>query len=271
MIRNIFIVGVVFLIVSGANAAVFQSEGFDSAASAAANGWTLVNGSANWGWQGSNFAGGAAGEGHADTFVAGSKRYYADTDLDGALTLYEDWSASGKMDFIAPSRSDGYAFFGFFDKDADFSNNSLAGFLLVNGILTLRFEKRPGTTFIDSADFGLWENDDRTFSITYDADGAGAAGGLLTASLTRVADSSTVTRSIVVSSSLFPVGAGFDSFGFFAQEYGGFNGRYTPFDWVVDDLTYSAKDPHLVSEPASLVLLGLGLAVLGVARRRKAS
>jgi len=217
-------------------AATPQTESFDSAAAASANGWTLYNGEVGWGWQNTNFAGGEPGEARAETFYAGIQRWYADLDLGGTLTFSEDWQASGRMDFTANSASDGGMLFGFFNRDTSFSaeTQTIAGFLLVNNQLRLRFERRPNTA-IETLDFGLWVNADHTFEIKYDADGGGPGVGRLTATVKSTSDPTAVTRSLDIDHD-WVVGATLNSFGFYAMDWGG--GRYTPFAWAVDDLSY---------------------------------
>ena len=217
--------------------ATVQTEDFDSAATAAANGWVLYNGVSGWGWQNTNYAGGEPAEARATTYTAGIQRWYADLDLGGTLTFSEDWQASGRMDFSENSASDGGMFFGFFNRDTSLAANTqtVAGFLLVNGQLTLRFERRPNTGYIETADFGLWVSEDHTFTLSYDADGAGPGVGRLTATVTSLVDSSTTTRSLDINHALV-VGATLNSFGFYAMDWGG--GRYTPVGWSVDNLSY---------------------------------
>jgi hypothetical protein len=226
-------------------AATPQTESFESAAAAAANGWTLYNGEASWGWQNTNFAGGEPGEARAETFYAGIQRWYADLDLGGTLTFNEDWEASGRMDFNQDSRSDGGMFFGFFNHDTSQTANTqtMAGFLLVNNQLTLRFERRPNVAYVDSSDFGLWINSDQTFTLSYDADGGGESIGRLTATLTSLSDDTTLTRSIDIPHSVVS-GASLNSFGYYTSDY--FAGRYTPVGWSVDDLSYgpAAGEPY---------------------------
>jgi len=243
--------------ISAAFAATLQTEDFDSAASAAANGWALHNGVGSWGWQGTNYAGGTAGEARADSYTAGTQRWYADLDLGGTLTFGEDWQASGRMDFNADSASDGGMFFGFFNRNTSLLNNNqvVAGLLLVNGQLTLRFERRPNTSYVETDDFGLWVNDDHWFTIAYDADGGGVGIGRLTASLTRVADQSTITKSLDISASLI-AGAELNSFGFYAMDFA--PGRPTPFDWAADDLTYGPAQVVPIPAAAWLLISALG-------------
>lgn len=222
--------------------AVLQTEQFDTAAAAAANGWTLQNGVGNWGWQSGNSAGGNAGEARADSYSAGTQRWFADLNLEGNLNFSVDWQASGRLDFIANSASDGGMFFGFFNRNTSLQSNNqtVAGFLLVNQQLTLRFEHRPATTYLETSDFGLWVGDDHLFTLSFDADGGGTGVGRLTASLTRSADQSTTTRSLDIPASL-STGSVLNSFGFYAMDFA--PGRPTPFDWVVDDLTYGPVAP----------------------------
>ena len=244
-----------------------QTETFDSSATAAANGWTLYNGANDWGWQNSSYAGGSAGEARAATYTAGTQRWYADLDLGGALSFSEDWQASGRMDFNQDSASDGGMFFGFFNRDTTLTGGTqtVAGFLLVNGELTLRFERRPDPMYLETNDFGLWVNDDRAFNLFWDADGGGTGVGRLTASLTRLSDNSTIEQHLDVSQSLLSGGI-VNSFGFYAMDFA--SGRYTPFGWAVDNLSYG---PASVPEPGTGWLLLTGVACLGLSRRRRAN
>lgn len=217
--------------------ATSQTEFFDSAAQAATNGWTLYSGPSGWGWQNTGYAGGDPGEAVVTSYTAGIQRWYADTDLGGDLSFLEDWQASGRMDFFESSASDGGMFFGFFNRETSLGANTqtMAGFLLVNNILTLRFERRPNVEYVDSADFGLWVNGDRAFTLAYDADGGGVGVGRLTATLTSLADNTSITRSFDIAHSVVS-GATLNSFGFYTTDY--FDGRYTPVGWAVDNLSY---------------------------------
>ena len=230
--------------------ATAQTELFDSAATAAANGWVLKNGEVGWGWQNSNFAGGLPGEARVTSFTAGIQRWYADTDLGGTLTFTEDWYASGRMDFNENSASDGGMFFGFFNRDTSLASGTqtIAGFLLVNGQLRLRFERRPNTADVETTDLGLWVNTDHTFRLAYDADGGGPGIGRLTATVTSLVGSSTTTRSLDINHALV-AGATLNSFGFYAMDFA--PGRYTPVGWAVDGLKYG---PGLGNDLKSLTL-----------------
>lgn len=215
-------------------------ETFHSDVAASVNGWTLINGVGAWGWNKGKGAGGSSGEARATSYTAGTKRYYADLDLPRPLTFTEDWYASGKMDFLANSASDGGMVFGFFDANTSFAEQTLttAGFILVNGGLRIRVERRPGLEYIESSDMGLWINADRIFKLVYDADGGGNGIGRLTGTLIRVSDGTKVVRSIDIPQNLTN-GAQLNGFGFFAEDV--FQGRSTPFSWAVDDLSYGPK------------------------------
>jgi len=61
----------------------------------------------------------------------------------------------------------------------------------------------------------------------------------------------TTTRSLDINHALV-VGATLNSFGFYAMDFA--PGRYTPFGWAVDDLTYGPKPPEGVPQLSSFSL-----------------
>jgi len=144
------------------------------------------------------------------------------------------------MDFLSNSTSDGGMVFGFFDFNTSFADQTqtFAEFILVNGGLRIRIERRPDVEYIESTDMSLWTNEDRTFTLEYDADGGGTGVGRLTGTLIKVSDGTRVVRFIDVPQYMTD-GPQLSGFGFYVTDV--FFGRETPFDWVVDDLSYGAK------------------------------
>lgn len=109
-----------------------STETFDSAASAAANGWASLGGTVdgnNFGWSDTSDVAGTAGEAGGVFARTQNIHYYADTDIGGSFKRSDTFSFKGSG-YLTNVNFDGNFFVGFFDQnDLDTSGEDNASFV----------------------------------------------------------------------------------------------------------------------------------------------
>ena len=236
--------------VTSAQAAVLETQTFDTEAAATAAGWTQVGTSSAY--SNTDFTGGTspAGEaGGALNAVSATRDYYADTTLGGTIALTEDLQASGEFRLRQSSNNAESGFVGFFDTTATNFGNSV-GFILLDGGATdsrIRASARldDGTQVLGGTSF-VAHNVDLTFTINWDA----ATRGLQYQVFNGVTLIATDTLVLSVGEV-----AGFDSIDAFGIGTGSdASGNLgTTVEAYIDNLEYTN-----VPEPASLALVMVG-------------
>ena len=235
-----------------------ESQSFDSAASAAAGGWTGA-GNDTWGPYGfsdSNNTGGASGSGEAGgTFERTPTRsYYADTDI-GTVNGADGFSGSGELYVSAPF-ADNDTFVGHMEASTAVGyENNHGGFMLrESNTSNFRFMARVrgdgGGQY--TGDQIVTPNGAYNFNYAYDA-GTQQLTATLTHPLTGAVVSTSTTPAMTdqtFTANAFGIGGGFNGAG---------DARMTAY---IDGVTYSSAIP----EPSTLILLALS--VVGLVMRR---
>lgn len=267
MTRPVFITALAATCLFGtrtASALPMRTENFDTDPA-----WTVVGSGVNgndFGYQsGSNNAGGDVGEGGGRFTRSTFETYYADTNIDGVLSLDEPLQASGKLDatsFQKPDFGTGLTI-GHFDTPGNarvgitFTDNStgFGGQLFWHATVAL-----DDATIVGSGQVvPFTTNVDRTWSYTWEPSAGVNGGGLLTATLsgpgggTQLVDLTPSERTMVS-----PMGA------FGIRSNGAINAAPGErLDLFIDDLSYT-----VVPEPSTLALLAIGIVAFAVRRWR---
>ena len=220
-------------------------------------GWSVlgtgINGN-DFGYrQESSHAGGSPGEGGGRFTRSEFVKYYADTNLDGTITLDTPFSASGRFDYAQANNPDfGYTnMLGYFSTIGDsyvgigMNYDGHAGWIYWRGVMSLD----AGTEVTDwerLPDTPIGPNTDRTWSFSWDPSGGSEGGGLLTVALDEVSNTAELTPAL--RSKAFAV----DAFGW----RGGVSPSSNPAQYAdifFDDLTYT-----VVPEPSSVAMVFMG-------------
>jgi hypothetical protein len=257
----------VLLLSAGANAAV-ESENFDTAAGAAAHGWSAVTTTnAILNHSNTSFTGGALGEGGGASRRSVDTGYYADTTL-GTQHFGTD-TLTASADFVARNNAgfNGINLIGFFDKTKISGGQAnWVGMLLTdNNASTYRIgsliihDPAGSVSGEDNFDSGPLSvlNFDTVYTLTLTTSGKD-----LTTTVKQGA--TTVYNNTVTSTSLNSGVDNFDVNAFGLISGGSSSGGANFWESYLDDATYSTAVP----EPASISLLG-GAMLLGLARRRR--
>lgn len=238
-----------------------ESQSFDSAASAAAGGWT-GSGNTTWGPYGysdTNNTGGSSGAGEAGgTFERTNvAAYYGDTDI-GTVNGADGFSASGEL-YVAAPFADNDTFVGHFGTPAAGAvgyENHHGGFMLRElNTSNFRFmaRVRGDGGGQQTGDQVVTPNGNYNFNYNYDA-----GTQQLTATLTHPLTGSVVSTSTTPAMTDQTFTA--DAFGLRS----GFNSAGSGQTMIayIDGVTYSSAIP----EPSTLILLALS--VVGLVMRR---
>jgi len=278
--RMLAVLGGIAMIAATSQAAhaglITKTENFDSAASAAANGWTEVGSRANaqnYGFSNTTNAGGSSGEAGGTIFRREVRSAYADV-FGSYFTLDNSFTATGSITSRGGTGSAG-VFIGWFDSERlDTSgmgnaigllltrHNEVIGGNPVGPRADIRFEFGDNTGVETGGSFGALAIDQtRFFEIGWNPTGGTEGFGQFTVS---ISDSngvlSTLSRDMTEAQRLI-AGTQFNAFGMFNRSMS--NGSATG-ELYIDNLTYSA-----VPEPSSLALLGLCLGGLALKRKRR--
>ncbi len=256
-----------------ANAATV-TETFDTAASAAANGWVVVGSGVDnnvAGWINTNDAGGVAGEAQADFRRSTGDVYYADTNLGLSVSGNAGFTFSGKMDILSII---GTPDFGNHARMTYFSASDLGdrlgivftddgfGVLRWGIVLDVDGNFTWASGFVGTTINNAGTNVDRTFSFTYDPT---IGNGQITASVSGAGGP--VIRNLTAGERTQLNGLSLDAFGFFKPTASGTQDIGANFRF--DDVTYT----HVaVPEPSSIVMAFAAIgSVMYCAMRRKVS
>ena len=280
--RNAFILSVAMLAVFAAAPAwaqLSETQTFDSEAAAAAAGWTQVG--SHLGFSMTDNTGGTSPAGEAGGGLptqAGGVQVYADLDLGGALSLADDFSASGEYDvqsLTGPNWDWIHGVIGFFDSS---HSNGVYG----TGVVFLHADDTPTSQRIypvvmqDGAWLGhghsvfrLPNDGDYTFDLAWDATAMAATLRIFDSSGVEVQNDAGELGGAVAAVSAedvaaFPADA-LNAFGMGSQFPQGGGDLVT--ELYIDNVTYTS----LVPEPSTFTLAALGLlslAFVGWRRRR---
>jgi len=227
-----------------------ETQTFDTAASAAADGWTeigctrdLTNCGTDFGFSASSNAGGSAGEGGGRFSRWGSQAFYVDSDLGGNVTLDDHLTATGKVYFDQVQLTAGVNF-GWYDvdpNDLDRASSTLPalGMFFAEGGRTGARVRTPPSGGIGpiNGQLSLPNDIPLEFSFVYDPDDG--VYGSMTYTLTNPAVPSSSTISFQMTDAIRNSGVQFNAFGL--QVGGAFGSENVNEEGYVffDNLTYS--------------------------------
>jgi hypothetical protein len=241
-----------------ASAQSFETQPFDSAASATAAGWTGEDNNdpdlgTEFGFSPTNNAGGSPGEaGGLFPRIQTPVAFYGDTNLGGTLTLDDPLIATGK--FTASNLGfDGEVFLGWFDVSDIPDRTDFMGFQLrePNGDTNPDFRQlatyQLASGTIDAGDFVALPGDIRMdFTIEYDPDG-GAGSGMLTVTMTP-AGGQPISISNELSDADRQEDAEFNAFGLTTSGGAGSNVPEQQVEIFIDDLRYTSAKVSLLGD-----------------------
>ena len=256
-----------------------ETQDFENIAAAAAAGWSglrnTIDGN-NFGFSiGTNFTGSATGNNEAGgTFArVAPLSYFADTNLGGAFTLDQSFSASGELEYRNVMNNNNIVGIGYFD--ATQSSGPGRSFNFMGIILAENNSVNPDVfRFFAAASIVGTSNEilsaptvefpvDGDYRWFFDYDGLTRT---LSASILNNAMQLLANRNINLSGIIGPVN--FNAFGLSNGELQG-NGTNKA-DIYIDNVVYSVVSAPFVGipEPSALALFALSLAGLLVLRRR---
>lgn len=249
-----------------------KTETFDSAASTASHGWTIVNpsGTQQVGVINASQAGGPAGEAQFRVFRSGTT-YFADTSILRPIDFDQTFEATGEFFVDSASETGNGRYIAFFDKDGvgDPAGSVFAGiFVHDEGSTAVRLFTGNGVVWGTSIAAGnnvsLSANTPYDFAMTFDPTGGVNGLGRLSAVFTRDGAAGLVSY-LDLNAALRANLAGdlLDSFGLLKLSAGATSALS---DLRLDNVTYTAPVP----EPSGLVLLAVAsLCALGAVRRKR--
>jgi hypothetical protein len=232
---------------TAAPAQVVRTQSFDTNP-----GWATVGSGVNgnsFGYLVTGRAGGTAGEGGGQYTRSTTTRYYGDTNLGGALTLNQPFSAGGKFNptaFSAPDIGTGLVLGHF-----AVGGVGQVGIVFNNDASNLYW--RAYVRFNDGTDVNtlanvIGANVARTWDYTWNPAGGAQGGGLLTVDVSGPGGG---TQTIDLNPAQRALGSTVDAFGLSSRPAVSSNsGQFV--DLAIDDLSYTA-----VPEPSALVLVGV--------------